>query len=484
MNTPIRRVSVVAFILFAMLLISTTMTQYVRAESLNADSRNSRTLIDELSRERGDIKAGQVTLVTSEPVDDIYKYQRTYAHPEVYAPVTGFYSLVYGATGIEGAESQQLAGTSDEQFYRRLADIVSGRERAGASVELTINPEAQQAAYDALGDQRGAVVALDPKTGDILAMVSKPSYDPNALASHDREEVTQAWEELNADDDKPLVNRAIAGDLYPPGSTFKVVTSAAALESGTYSSDTLLPGPATLSLPQTTSTISNSNRQACGSGGQVSLLNALRISCNTAYAHLGMELGGAALKEQADKFGFDQDLRIPLRVTPSTIPADLNPPQEAQTGIGQFETRVTPLQMAMVAAAVANDGELMRPNLIDKVVADNLDVLDEPSPSSLGRAVSEDTADQLTTMMEAVVNSGTGTAAQMGGVQVAGKTGSAQNAVGAAPHAWFISFAPADDPQVAVAVVVESGGTAGDEASGGRTAAPVARQVIQAVLSE
>lgn len=482
MNTPIRRLSVVAFILFAALLLSTTWVQSVHAGALNADSRNSRTLIDELSRERGAIMAGQQTLVTSTPTDDVYKFQRTYSQPEMYAPVTGYYSLVYGATGIEGAETQLLAGTSDQQFYRRLSDIASGRQRAGATVHLTIDPKVQEAAYNALGNQKGAVVAIDPKTGNILAMVSRPSYDPNLLASHKRGDVAAAWDELNADPDRPMVNRAITGNLYPPGSVFKVVTSAAALESGTYTQDSLLPGPATLDLPQTDKGISNSGGGTCGDG-QVTMLNALRTSCNTAYAYLGMELGGAALKDQADKFGFDQDLRIPLRVSPSTIGTNLNPPQEAMTGIGQFETRVTPLQMAMVAAGVANKGEVMRPNLVSKIVADDLDVLSEPKPASLGRAMSEDNAKQLTTMMQAVVDNGTGRTAQISGVAVAGKTGTAQSAKGAAPHAWFISFAPADDARVAVAVVVENGGDAGDEASGGRTAAPIARQVIEAVLA-
>lgn len=482
MNTPIRRLSVVAFILFAMLLVSTTYTQSIAAGRLNADSRNSRTLIDELSRERGSITAGRTDLVTSRPVDDVYKFQRTYEQPNLYAPVSGFYSLVYGATGIEGAQSQVLAGTSDQQFYRRLSDIVSGRQRAGASVELTIRPEVQQAAWDALGDQKGAVVALDPKTGDVLAMVSRPSYDPNLLASHNRDEVTRAWNELNSDPGRPLVNRAIGGNLYPPGSVFKIVTAAAALESGTYTPDSVLPGPAVLDLPQTTRGLPNSGGGACGPNDQVSLANALRMSCNTAFGYLGIELGGAAVKAQADKFGFGQDLRIPMRVTPSTIPDNLNPPQAAQTGVGQYDTRVTPLQVAMVSAAVANKGELMRPNLVNKVVADNLDVLDEPSPSSLGRPISEETAARLTTMMAAVVDDGTGRSAQISGVKVAGKTGTAQHAAGASPHAWFTAFAPADDPTIAVAVVVENGGDAGDEASGGRTAAPIARAVMQAAL--
>jgi peptidoglycan glycosyltransferase len=484
MNTPIRRLGVVAFLLFAMLLVSSTWTQYVTAGRLNADSRNSRTLIDEISRERGPILAGQTTLVSSKPVEDVFKFQRTYDQSQVYAPVTGYYSLVYGATGIESAQSQLLSGTSDQQFYRRLADIVSGRQPVGATVELTIDPIVQQAAWDALGDQKGAVVALDPKTGNILALVSKPSYDPNVLASHDRSSVTAAWDALLADPDSPMTNRAIAGKLYPPGSVFKLVTAAAAIESGEYNENSVLPGPASLDLPQTSKNLPNSGGAPCGPNDEVSMTNALRISCNTAFGYLGMQLGGAAVKTQADKFGFDQDLRIPLRVTPSTIPDNLNKPQEAQTGIGQFETRVTPLQVAMVSAAIANDGEVMRPNLVSKVVAANLDVLDQPTPQSLGRAISPETADQLTTMMTTVVESGTGKNAQIDGVAVAGKTGTAQHAAGAAPHAWFTAFAPADDPQVAVAVVVESGGTAGDEASGGRTAAPVAKAVIEAVLGQ
>jgi peptidoglycan glycosyltransferase len=314
--------------------------------------------------------------------------------------------------------------------------------------------------------------------------VSKPSYDPNVLASHDRSSVTAAWDALLADPDSPMTNRAIAGKLYPPGSVFKLVTAAAAIESGEYNENSVLPGPASLDLPQTSKNLPNSGGAPCGPNDEVSMTNALRISCNTAFGYLGMQLGGAAVKTQADKFGFDQDLRIPLRVTPSTIPDNLNKPQEAQTGIGQFETRVTPLQVAMVSAAIANDGEVMRPNLVSKVVAANLDVLDQPTPQSLGRAISPETADQLTTMMTTVVESGTGKNAQIDGVAVAGKTGTAQHAAGAAPHAWFTAFAPADDPQVAVAVVVESGGTAGDEASGGRTAAPVAKAVIEAVLGQ
>ena len=483
MNTPLRRLSVVAFILFATLLTSTTWIQFASAGDLRADSRNSRTILAELSRERGPIVVGEDPVVTSVPVDDRYEFQRTYADGEVYAPVTGFYSVVYGATGIEAAESRLLAGTADEQFFTRFADTISGREPRGATVELTIDPAVQQAAWDALGDQRGAVVALDPATGDVLAMVSKPSYDPQTLAAHDRASVVSQWEALLADEGKPLTNRAIGGNLYPPGSVFKVVTAAAALESGAYQEGSVLPGLAALDLPQTDRDLPNSGGGACGPNGETTLTDAMRTSCNTAFGHLGMELGGPALREQAERFGFGTDLRIPLRVSPSTIPEDLNPPQEAQTGIGQYETRVTPLQVAMVSAAVANGGELMQPNLVREVTAADLDVLRSSSPTSMGEPMSAETAAALNRMMQEVVADGTGRAAQIDGVAVAGKTGTAQHAEGRPPHAWFTAFAPADDPQVAVAVVVESGGQAGDEASGGRTAAPVAKAVIEAVLA-
>lgn len=482
MNTPLRRLAIVAFALFASLLVSTTWTQFVSADDLSADSRNRRTILDELSRDRGPIVAGGEEIAVSVPVDDQYERLRTYPDGPLYGHITGFFSINYGSTGIENTESELLSGTADQQFYRRLGDLVQGREPTGATVQLTIDPAVQQAAWDALGDQRGSVVALDPSTGNVLAMVSNPSYDPNVLASHDLPAVTQQWEALLADETDPLVNRAIAGDLYPPGSVFKLVTAAAALESGSFTEDSVLPGPAVLDLPQTTVGLPNSGGGSCGSNDEVSFTNALRISCNTAFGSLGMELGGEALREQAEAFGFGQDLRIPLRVTPSEVPAGMNEPQEAQAGIGQFDVRVTPLQVAMVGAAIANGGEVMRPNLIDEVVADDLEAVVTSSPQSLGQAVSPETAAALTRMMVTVVEDGTGTAAQMDGIDVAGKSGTAQHAEGEAPHAWFTSFAPADDPQVAVAVVVEEGGSAGDQASGGRTAAPIAEAVMEAVI--
>ena len=362
--------------------------------------------------------------------------------------------------------------------------MVTGKVPGGASLELTINPAAQKAADEALGNQRGAVVALDPRTGAILAMVGHPQYDPATLASHNLDSVENAWKKLNANPGRPAVNRAIAGDLYPPGSTFKLVTAAAALSSGKYTEDSVVPGPARLDLPLTKTDLPNDDGLPCGPGNQSTLTHALEISCNTSFGGLGLKLGADALRTQAAKFGFGDALRVPMRVSPSSVPANLNAPQLAQSAIGQYDVRVTPLQMAMVSAAIANRGVVMSPYLVQTVRGSNLDVIDRTSPEQISQAVTPEVAAQLTRMMEKVVTSGTGTAAQIPGVSVAGKTGTAQSAKGAAPHAWFTSFAPADDPKVAVAVVVEDGGNAGNEAFGGRVAAPIARDVIKAVIGQ
>jgi peptidoglycan glycosyltransferase len=483
MNAPIRRLAMVVAFMFTCLLVSTTYIQFVQASSLREKPNNRRTLLENYARERGPILVDGDPVARSKETDDELKYERTYPDPTLFAHVTGYYSFVYGAgAGIERAEDPLLSGSSDALFYRRMVDLVTGRKPQGASVELTIDPAVQKVASDGLGDQTGAVVALNPKTGAILALVSHPTYDPNRLAGHDVSQVQDAWTDLNADKGRPLLNRAIGGDLYPPGSTFKVVTAAAALSSGKYDEDTVVPGPATLDLPQTSVNLPNDFPGACGPGGKLPLIKALQISCNTAFGGLGLALGGNALREQAQKFGFGESLDIPMSVTPSTVPADMNPPQSAQAAIGQFDVRVTPLQMAMVAAGVANDGVVMKPYLVETVRASDLDVIRQGQPQELSRAVSSDVANQLTDMMERVVEAGTGTRAQISGVKVAGKTGTAQHGEAKAPHAWFISFAPADDPQVAVAVVVENGGELGHEGFGGSIAAPIAKKVMEAVL--
>ncbi|HEY5247393.1 MAG TPA: penicillin-binding transpeptidase domain-containing protein, partial [Dermatophilaceae bacterium] len=290
-----------------------------------------------------------------------------------------------------------------------------------------------------------------------------------------------AWKSLNADPGRPAVNRAIAGDLYPPGSTFKLVTAAAALSSGKFTEESQIPGPATLVLPLTPTTLPTDDHQPCGPGGKTTLTHALEISCNSAFGWLGLNLGGDALRAQAAKFGFGDSLQVPMRVTPSKVPP-LNAPQSAQAAIGQYDVRVTPLQMAMVSAAIANKGTVMKPYLVKDTRNSNLDIIDQNQPEQLSQAISPDVAAALTRMMVNVVKSGTGTPAQIPGIEVAGKTGTAQHIKGGSPHAWFTAFAPANDPQIAVAVVVENGGNAGNEAFGGTVAAPIARAVMEAVL--
>ncbi len=483
MNEPIRRLSMLAAMLFAGLLVASTWLQVIGAESINERPDNRRTALKNYAQERGQILIDGQPIARSEPSDDELRWQRVYTAPELYAHITGYYSFEYGAGGgLEGAANSLLTGTDDKLFYGRVSDILSGKEPVGASLELTIDPRAQRAAREALGDQRGAVVALDPRTGAILAMYSSPSYDPSPLVSHRSGDAAKAWKALNADPSRPMVNRAIAGDLYPPGSVFKIVTAAAAIESGDFDEDSSIPGPARLDLPQTTVDLPNSHPGACGPNDRVTLRIAMQDSCNTAFGWLGMELGGDEIADQAGKFGFGDSLEIPMNVTPSTFPDNLNPPQEAQSAIGQYDVRTTPLQVAMMTSGVANDGIVMRPYLVESVQGDDLSVISETSPSQLSRAVDPDTASQLIDMMKLVVESGTGRQAAVPGVSVAGKTGTAQHADGAAPHAWFTGFAPADNPEIVVAVVVEDGGRSGNEAYGGSVAGPISSAVMKAVL--
>ena len=487
MNAPLRKVAVACLLLFGLLLINVNYVQVVKAKSYRDDPRNRRVLVRTYDRQRGPIVLGtgknRQTVATSVRTTDSLTYLRTYPGGEVYAPVTGFYSLLYGRTGVERQDDRVLSGEDDRLFVRRLSDYVTGNAPQGGSIVLTLNRAAQQAAYDGLKGKVGAVVALDPRTGAVLAMASSPSYDPTLLSSHDTSQISAAYKRLTADPGNPLQNRAVER-TYPPGSTFKVITAAAALASGRYTPDTRIPAPTVLKLPQTSKTLSNFGGERCGDGATDTLADALAISCNTAFASLGLALGQDAVRRQAEAFGLgDSSLVLPQRVATSIYPDTLSPPQEAQSAIGQYDVRVTPLQMAMVAAGIANGGEVMRPYLVSEVQAPDLSTLDVAKPELYRRAVSQQVAATMTTLMEAVVTRGTGTAAQLSGVRVAGKTGTAQHGPGAAPHAWFIGFAPAQDPKVAVAVLVEDGGSLGSDATGGKVAAPIAREVLRAVLA-
>ncbi len=481
MNEPIRRLSVVTLLLFLTLMVSASWLQFAKAGQLGEDPRNVRTLYRQFGSFRGPIIVDGQAVVRSVPVDDPFNYQRTYTDGPLYAPLTGYYSIGPGRSSLEATENALLDGSADALFWTRLGNLFAGQEQEGASVELTIDASVQRAAYEAMGDNRGAVVALDPRTGAILAMVSTPSYDPTTLAVHSSSEANRIYSSLVADQTDPLINRAIGGDTYPPGSTFKLIVAAAALDSG-YTPETLVYAPRELELPGTTATIKNYGGERCGATDNIPLIDALRVSCNTAFADLAMRLGWGVIERTAAKFGWEQSLDIPLSVTPSRLPDNPNNPQIAQSGIGQFDVRATPHQMAMVASAIANDGVLMKPYLVSTVRDPDLRVIERTSPEEFSSSLSRETAGALNAMMQAVVSSGTGTNAQIGGVTVAGKTGTSETGTDAAPHTWFVAFAPANDPVVAVAVLVENGGDLGDEATGGRVSAPIAKSVIRAAI--
>ncbi|RCK68402.1 penicillin-binding protein 2 [Desertihabitans brevis] len=477
MNRPIRRVAVLCLVLFGLLLGNGTYLIVVRQDSLNAHAANRRVRDAEFSQDRGAILVGNTPIADTEPTDGRFGYQRVYPEPERYAHVTGWYSYDRARSGLEESYNTELAGTDDSLFARRLVDLVTGRTPEGASVVTTIDPAAQRAAEEALGNRKGAVVALDPRTGAVLATVSHPSYDPNRIASHDIEAANDAYAELAEDPDNPLTNRGVR-EIYPPGSTFKLVTAAAALEAGR-EPDSEVDTPAELTLPGTQTTLGNDTD--CGDG-RVSLDRALQLSCNTAFANLGTELGADALREQAERFGFGTRHLPDLNGAASTFPEDPDPAQTALSAIGQFEVAASPLQMAMVAGAIANDGVVMDPYLVSQVRAPNLSTLRETEPRELGRAMSAENAEQLQQMMVNVVEQGTGTNAQISGVEVGGKTGTAQSDLDRNPYAWFVSAAPVDDPQVAVAVFIEEADIPRNDIAGGRLAAPIAREVTQAVL--
>jgi peptidoglycan glycosyltransferase len=474
-----RKVAIAVLLLFGALLVNANYLQVVQANNLRDKPGNTRTLLSEYDRKRGDIVVDGTVVAKSVPTNDSLKYLRTYPGNDVYAPVTGFYSLIYGTTGIERAENSILAGSDNRLFVGRLANLITGRTPQGGNVVLTLNSRAQQAAYEALAGRKGAVVAIDPSTGAILALVSSPSFNPDLLSSHNRQSIIDNRTKLLADPTDPMLNRALS-QTYPPGSTFKLITAAAALSSG-YTPETEIPAPDVLPYPQSTKVLRNFAGESCGNGSTSTLMDALRVSCNTAFGDLGMTLGQDKLRKQAEAFGFGSQFSVPMKSAQSVFPSGLNDAQTIQSAIGQFDVRSTPLQMAMVAAGIANQGVVMKPYLVKQLLGPDLAVLDTTKPEQLNRAVTPQVANQLTQMMIQVVQSGTGTSAQINGVTVAGKTGTAQNAPGQPPHAWFVSFAPASQAKVAVAVVVENGGGDND-ATGGRIAAPIAKAVIQAIL--
>jgi peptidoglycan glycosyltransferase len=468
--------------MFLALFVAASAMQVVNADSLNNDSRNQRAVYDGYKTQRGAILVNNKPIAESVPTADAYKYLRQYTG-EQYSSLTGFYSLYQGRTGLENFLDSSLRGDNSAQFFEQLNALFSGNPVTGASVELTIDEDLQQVAWDALGKLKGSVIAMDPTTGKILALVSKPGFDANLLSTHNIAEAGANYTKLITDKNAPLINRAVEG-LYAPGSVFKLVVAAAAFESGDYTPESLLPNPRTYVLPGTKTTITNSGESSCGGARTVSIATALKLSCNIPFAQLGVALGQEKIAAQAQKFGFGSSVSIPLKSTPSVYPTDLDSAQTALTAFGQFDVRVSPLQILMTTSAIANDGIQMKPYLEDQIFTANLTLLKEGKPEQLRRAISTSTAERLTNMMVNAVSNGVSSNARIPGVRVAGKTGTAQNGEGEPYTLWFTGFAPADKPTIAVAVVIEDGGGLGQSGRGNTLAAPIAKKVMQAVLNK
>ncbi|TAJ48325.1 MAG: penicillin-binding protein 2 [Herbiconiux sp.] len=483
MTRELKRVTVVVILMFATLLVSTTIIQFFQAGNLADDARNARTIYASYDTERGPILVDGQPIAVSVPTTDEFKYQRTYPQGALYSAVTGYYTLGQGSSQLEQAMNDYLSGTSNSQFLDYLNRLVTGQNPQGASIETTIDPVVQQAAYDALGDQQGAVIAIEPSTGKILAMVSKPDYDPNALAVHDSQQVLDTYETLLGADGDPLINKTI-NDLNPPGSTFKIVTTAAALQNAGLGIDHTEPNLARLPLPGSDSTVSNSGGGTCGGGDTTTIQTAFVLSCNIPMAELGMEIGEGALGDMAKAFGFGTDLSVPMDVSQSVYPRGLDDAQVALSAFGQGSDVATPIQIAMLSAAVANGGKLMTPTLVDEIRAPDLSVLQSFEAKEFSTPLTSVTASTLSQLMVEAVESGAATNARIDGVSVAGKTGTAENGEGDPYTLWFTGFAPADNPRVAVAVVVENGGGLGQSGSGNQVAAPIAQRVLEAVLSK
>ncbi len=492
MRRPLRRLGTAVVVLMTILLVNITYIQVIKANAYRNDPNNKRTVLEEYSRARGQITAaGGVVLARSDPSADQYRYQRIYPGGAEYADLTGYYSMRYGPTGLERLQNDLLSGDDPELLVDHLSDLITGREPRGGNLELTVVPAVQKAAYDGLASKGyvGAVVAIRPSTGAILAMASTPSYDPSPLASHSEATQKTAYNALvTQDGPSPLTNRTIAA-VYPPGSTFKLVVTSAALQHG-YTPTTPVTGIATITLPGTGgATLSNYARETCADqGGQsVTLTQALAFSCNTAYAQVAMAVGGTELKSEAAAYGVDG---TPWNLDGFDVAGSRTGPMAdaaavAQSGIGQRDVALTPLQNAIIAATIANHGEKMQPFVIAETTRPDLSVIKTTDPVSDGQVIPATVADQITAMMVQAETDAPGSG-KISGLTIASKTGTAEHGTdpkGTPPHAWYVAFAPAVNPQVAVAVLVENGGDRGLAATGATVAGPIGRAVIAAALA-
>lgn len=488
MNKSLRRTGMAILVMVFLLLANATYVQVVEASSLRQDPRNQRTLLEEYGHERGMIldSSGNVKLASDVPTNGKLKYRRTYSDGPMYAPITGYRSVNYGETGLEKAEDSVLNGTDGQLFVHRLSDLITGRSPGGGNVETTIDTRVQKALYNGLASRgyTGAAVAIKPSTGEILGMASTPSFDPNPLASHDDKTQSQAWKRYTQDPAQPMLNRAIH-DPRQPGSTFKLIDASAALSSGKANPNTQLTAASQITLPNTHTTLENYDGEHCGPNNTVSMTEALAKSCNTAFATLtGNVVGKQDLTEQAEKYGVGQDLQIPMNVTKSTLGDIPSTAALYQVGIGQRNVQFTPLQSAMITATIANKGERMQPQLVKKILGSDLSTISDYDPKDLGEAISPEVASEIIGMMRQSEKEMDKTG-QYSQYDIASKTGTAEHGVNSKetiPYGWYTALAPANNPQIAVSVVVTGGSQYGLSTVGAKVAGPVGHEAIQAYL--
>lgn len=484
MNRAIRRVGIGLVALVLILVLQLTYLTIVDANNLKRNPHNVRALLANANRPRGNIVTADGTVVAqSQKVSDgtVFKYLREYPAKDLFAQTVGYQSFVFGSTGVENTYNNALLGRENQLNLNNIPDIFSGKQTVG-TVVLSMRADAQRLAQSLLGFQRGSVVLLDVKTGGILAMYSNPSFDPNPFVSHNNQLAQAAFTAVQGNPDRPALPRAYR-ERYPPGSSFKTVTASVALEDGVATPQSTFPVRTELKLPQSSNTLKNFGGESCGG----TLVDSFTVSCNTTFGQLGLQLAEQFVPGMA-KFGIGQ--APPIDLSPGAVPSlgppagsfASNQPQFALAGIGQGAVAVTPLQMALVAEGIANGGVILQPHVASEIRDNNDKLIRRIDPSPWMTATTPQVAQAVTQMMIQVVQNGTGTAAQISGVTVAGKTGTAQTIPGQNPHAWFVAFAPAEAPRFAVAVIVEHGGNANQEATGGRVAAPIAAQLLKLVL--
>lgn len=482
MNKRIRRLGIFLLACYVALFGMLNYIQVFEAESLNDNALNGRSTFENLRRERGTIEtADGVVVARSVPVDDRFELQREYPEGDLFGHVTGFFPVNGRATGAELQYDDQLAGQTFEQELRSFADLFIERQRTG-NVTLTLRRDVQAVAREQLGTRRGSVVVVDVDTGALVALWSYPSYDPNPLSSHDPDAASDAFQFLDPTSGTSPLRASSYQNTFPPGSTFKVVTGSNGVQSGRVTPDSpTYPAVATYTPPQTTRPLSNFAGEVCGG----TLFTILAQSCNTSFAEMGAEtLGPEIMVNGSAAFGFNQapPLDLPGAVE-SRFPVDFegNLPALAQASIGQGDTSATPLQMALVAAGVANDGTIMAPHVMKEIRDGEGAVIDDEPVDVWKQPLSPESAATMRQAMLGVVANGTLTGvAEIPGFEVGGKTGTAQTGRDT-NDTWVIEFVgpPGQKPELAIAVVVEDQGA--DETGGG-VAGPIARTVLEAAL--